>query len=575
VSFEVCAKRQAVIDDGGHVLVLGGPGAGKTTLALLKAKAVIPGLKPGQKILFLSFSRSAVHQILVRCKDVLQRLDRSAIDVRTYHAFCWDLLHCHGRALGGAPLQMMTPGEEGVSRTRFAGDWLEERLRLLDRESIVCFDLFAHAAARLIEESRHLREWIAKLFPLVILDEFQDTDDDQWRLAQALARVTQVAFLADGEQRIYDFRPGVRPDRIDILRTALSPRETDLQSDNHRSGGSQIIAYANAVLRGGGPLPSTRDVVVQKYRPLQNIFNATVHFAVGHTFGELRRRGVSNPTVAVFAPSNDLVADISDILSQQHGFGGHALAPIPHEVVWDAELSAAAALAVAATLEFASVPSTQRQQAMFLRLSQYWFAKKDWAEQHGGRGAHTANTRAIRFQDAVERTAANQPLRRGACQSLTSCATALHPLAGEPVNDWLRVRSLFRQHAELKDVFSQVRTVRLFRATDALANALAALWLARASYEGAVQAFRRILDQERLIGATREPQGCVLMTLHKSKGKEFDGTIIVEGFRGGALLKHSEAPHYEPSRRLLRVGITRARKLVVLVRPQGARPLTS
>src|SRR5262249_48368751 len=124
------------------------------------------------------------------------------------------------------------------------------------------------------------------------------------------------------------------------------------------------------------------------------------------------------------------------------------LAPIPHEVVWDAELSAAAALAVAATLEFASVPSTQRQQAMFLRLSQYWFAKKDWAEQHGGRGAHTANTRAIRCQGAVERTAANQPLRRGACQSLTSCATALHPLAGEPVNDWLRVRSLFRQHAE-------------------------------------------------------------------------------------------------------------------------------
>ena len=33
-------------------------------------------------------------------------------------------------------------------------------------------------------------------------------------------------------------------------------------------------------------------------------------------------------------------------------------------------------------------------------------------------------------------------------------------------------------------------------------------------------------------GAEREPRGCTLMTLHKSKGKEFDGVVIVEGFRG-------------------------------------------
>ena len=53
--FEICAKRQAVIDAAGHNLVLGGPGAGKTTLALLKAKPLIASLKPGQKVLFLSF----------------------------------------------------------------------------------------------------------------------------------------------------------------------------------------------------------------------------------------------------------------------------------------------------------------------------------------------------------------------------------------------------------------------------------------------------------------------------------------------------------------------------------------
>jgi DNA helicase-2/ATP-dependent DNA helicase PcrA len=69
MNFVVCEKRQGVIDAIGHVLVLGGPGSGKTTLALLKARALMPRLEAGQKTLFLSFSRAAVQQILTRCKE--------------------------------------------------------------------------------------------------------------------------------------------------------------------------------------------------------------------------------------------------------------------------------------------------------------------------------------------------------------------------------------------------------------------------------------------------------------------------------------------------------------------------
>src|SRR5260370_16840448 len=107
MQFEIGEKRQGVIDAVGHVLVLGGPGAGKTTLALLKAKPLLARLKPGQKVLFLSFSRAAVQQILARCCEVLTRQERKLIDVRTYHAFCWNLLHTPAPPFRALPLTII------------------------------------------------------------------------------------------------------------------------------------------------------------------------------------------------------------------------------------------------------------------------------------------------------------------------------------------------------------------------------------------------------------------------------------------------------------------------------------
>ncbi|MDN4465303.1 ATP-binding domain-containing protein [Microbacterium aurantiacum] len=77
-----------------------------------------------------------------------------------------------------------------------------------------------------------------------------------------------------------------------------------------------------------------------------------------------------------------------------------------------------------------------------------------------------------------------------------------------------------------------------------------------------------------------ESQRCGLWALtrptamHKSKGKEFDGVVIVEGHhRSVFFAEREEAPHLA-TRRLLRVAITRARHKVVIVRPTGAAPLT-
>ena len=92
MTIELCDKRKAIIAQTGHLLVLGGPGSGKTTIALFKAQRRFSALKLGQEFLFLSFSRAAIRQVLPRCKEILTPAERRAVTVQTYHAFCMEML---------------------------------------------------------------------------------------------------------------------------------------------------------------------------------------------------------------------------------------------------------------------------------------------------------------------------------------------------------------------------------------------------------------------------------------------------------------------------------------------------
>src|SRR4051812_36889448 len=186
MKLELCGKRKEIIAQDGHLLVLGGPGSGKTTIALFKAQRRSATLKPGQEVLFLSFSRAAIRQVLLRCKEILTPAERRAVTVQTYHAFCMELLEAHGRLLGGRPIRFLYPGEERLQKSGFDGDWHVERRRQATEMGLYCFDLFASGTADLLERCVALRDLIADRFPMIIVDEFQDTDDSQWRIVQAL-----------------------------------------------------------------------------------------------------------------------------------------------------------------------------------------------------------------------------------------------------------------------------------------------------------------------------------------------------------------------------------------------------
>ena len=149
------------------------------------------------------------------------------------------------------------------------------------------------------------------------------------------------------------------------------------------------------------------------------------------------------------------------------------------------------------------------------------------------------------------------------------------PLTGRAVTDWQVARAALKGSAELNELATKARLVRLLNATGTVAQALGYTWNGVDGYPGAVDAVRAALAAEAVDVQQPDIAPAHVMTIHKSKGKEFDAVVIVEGRHDMPLLSpDSGSKTQEADRRLLRVAITRARHLVVLIRPSAALPLT-
>jgi DNA helicase-2/ATP-dependent DNA helicase PcrA len=95
--------------------------------------------------------------------------------------------------------------------------------------------------------------------PLIIVDEAQDTDAHAWRCIELLSATAQIVCLADLDQQIFDYLPGIGPERVDAIRQTLAPLEIDLGGQNHRSSGT-IAIFGQDILTGrarGAPMQAS------------------------------------------------------------------------------------------------------------------------------------------------------------------------------------------------------------------------------------------------------------------------------------------------------------------------------
>lgn len=561
MSLKFDERHQSILDAGGHCLVLGGPGSGKTTLALVKAvRRIDEGLGPGQAALFLSFSRAAVARVADAVQKQVPADKRSHIGIQTFHSFFWEILRTHGHLLG-APKQLSIVAahdekamREGIERDDPGwNEWEQTRLRLFHEQGAVCFDLFAPLVADIFGSSSRIRERVARRFPLILVDEAQDTSNDQWACAAALAERSQLICLADLDQLIFDHLPGVGPERVEQIRAALHPLEIDLGEENHRSPGTEITAFARDILHGRVRSSPYENVSRFRFNPKAAERDKAIRQSVGIMYKTIREAtGTVPASVALIASYGSGVAILSAALRKDP--------PINHQVLFDEAFVMLSSRVGAFLLEPKSEQRRQEDTAAFLDLL---------ADAYRAKGGATALKVSKTFRAWAAKTRAQGPPKVklvAAIQSLF-CSITDQPYAGDPKKDWVRVKRELRSSKDthLSAVASSLDYLVAFNRGARISANLAELWLANQSYAGARMALDDALTQEQLVSGNDALDGIHVMNMHKCKGKQFDGVILYRAQHTSPFVWPSDPSPHRKSRKILHVSITRARKHVLIL----------
>jgi DNA helicase-2/ATP-dependent DNA helicase PcrA len=285
------AQLQAVTTIDGPVLVIAAPGSGKTSVLTRRiARMVRQGIKP-EAILAVTFSRKAAGEMAERVGLLLgDKGVHDGLTIATFNSLGMKLIQQHHTALGYArpPRLLLEQGQRVVLdmvrkelRAEVSGQdmaafisWNKSRLVPPDQVRSVSADprdaVLAQAYAkyedwlrtraiydfddqivlpvRLLEKQPDIRASVQATWTHLLIDEFQDTNRAQYRLARLLAGKRMNLFaVGDDAQGIYGFRAAELDNLLGFERDF--PGTTRIMMEQNYRSTPQILDLANRLIR--------------------------------------------------------------------------------------------------------------------------------------------------------------------------------------------------------------------------------------------------------------------------------------------------------------------------------------
>jgi DNA helicase-2/ATP-dependent DNA helicase PcrA len=530
---DLSPQQQRIVDaTSKHMLVVGGAGTGKTTTALWAARAELEREGNQQKrALFLTFSRTAVDQITTRSRAVIGPVE-DRVEVSTFHSFAFRLVRTFGYLAGVAP---RSPELQSLAEIRLLGS----------QPGRLSYDDLAPMAMAILDHPR-VAGLVRRRWCIVICDEFQDTNDDQWSLLERLGDNARLLLLGDNNQLIYGFlsHTGVSSARLDHAR-ASADAVVELEEVSHRDPSGAIPALAKAVrLRAFGDPAIQQAVLDQRLHVRVGVDDDSIIDVIASALDDAWARG--SRSFGIFAHSNQGVAELSSRLNER-GID-HYLVGLP-----EAESAALGAM---------------------LSLTQYALSQGEWdnalvsfgtfltACVRGNQPPFLARALAagVGMPVAIEGRLAELrgQLDSAASSGITGAAeVAVHgwPAIGVTAGagPWARsVDSFLAMARRAEGSSGRPRPERL------------------GVLEGAVADLRvgALLDSTR-----RRLPPVQLMNFHQTKGREADAVIILYGDED--YLAGGESDPFPAASRLVYVALTRARKEITIVLGDGPHELVA
>ncbi len=244
-------QRHAVMHGDGAVLILAGPGSGKTRVITHRiAHLVLEHRIAPWRVLAVTFTNKAAREMRERSAKLLGE-DAGSLHMGTFHSMCARWLRIDGHAIGlssdfviyddadqvslvkrvleelhvdprrftpravlsgisNAKSELLVP-EQLLSTVRGYGDEIVARAyasyeRALKAASAVDFDDLLLYAVRLFDVEEMAQKYSSRYLH-VLVDEFQDTNPVQYQLARKLAsRHGNITVVGDPDQSIYSWR---------------------------------------------------------------------------------------------------------------------------------------------------------------------------------------------------------------------------------------------------------------------------------------------------------------------------------------------------------------------------------
>ncbi len=289
------AQKKAVLTTEGPLLIVAGAGAGKTKTMVHRIAHIISlGNSPSQ-ILAVTFTNKAAKEMRERAIELLKSTNTTSRDIpfiSTFHSLGVFLLRKFG-AYGGKvkrftilddsdtnslikeSLQSMGLDPKTnepraiksiISRSanallnpedlmsesnptyRLAGRVWQSYKNLKEKQQSLDFDDLLLQSIDILENNKEVRTWCQDTWHYIHIDEYQDTNEVQYRIAKALSgNRKNLCVVGDSDQSIYSWR-GANIKNILEFEKDYPEAEVVLLEENYRST-KTVISAANEVIK--------------------------------------------------------------------------------------------------------------------------------------------------------------------------------------------------------------------------------------------------------------------------------------------------------------------------------------